>query len=240
MFKTQTKKCINCGHQNGLLIPKCVSCSYPFIKKIQGINDNSIIFKRMQRLILVRDDFDLAAVKLNELPENVMSYLDKKRYLYLLVTMIVDNDCETCLEYLELLINGQTNEVIEKIPNMISHLAAYEESKNLVDIEEIQGIVYKFNIVRKETEEIETESVNDLLTDIPLNLINDADDINCVICMEKYSKENNDKIVSLPCGHIYHKKCITEWLKHQDKCPLGRCIIAPLPNLISEKIKIYL
>lgn len=50
---------------------------------------------------------------------------------------------------------------------------------------------------------------------------------NCVICME----ENSNKLISLPCKHIFHKKCISKWIKneikqsHEPCCPTCRCLI---------------
>lgn len=42
----------------------------------------------------------------------------------------------------------------------------------------------------------------------------------CVICYEQYS-ESDDTIVKLiDCDHNYHKKCIYEWLKYDNRCPL--------------------
>lgn len=39
--------------------------------------------------------------------------------------------------------------------------------------------------------------------------------IRCVICMNcKFTK------IKLPCGHIYHRKCIDEWARWKSKCPI--------------------
>ena len=56
----------------------------------------------------------------------------------------------------------------------------------------------------------------------------------CLICVEDYDKINNDnnvlfdfeesskeKIV-LPCGHIFHLKCISKWFQNEKNCPLCR------------------
>jgi hypothetical protein len=56
----------------------------------------------------------------------------------------------------------------------------------------------------------------------------------CLICVENYDKINNDnnvlfdfeesskeKIV-LPCGHIFHLKCISKWFQNEKNCPLCR------------------
>lgn len=35
----------------------------------------------------------------------------------------------------------------------------------------------------------------------------------CTICL------NEVKAVPLACGHVFHKKCINEWLKENSSCP---------------------
>jgi hypothetical protein len=40
----------------------------------------------------------------------------------------------------------------------------------------------------------------------------------CAICMTEF--ENTEKIIHLPCKHIFHTDCITEWLKHNKICPV--------------------
>jgi hypothetical protein len=43
----------------------------------------------------------------------------------------------------------------------------------------------------------------------------------CSICLEdlKIIEENNE-IVVLKCSHLFHKKCIDEWINVQHVCPL--------------------
>ncbi|CAH2070270.1 unnamed protein product [Thlaspi arvense] len=38
----------------------------------------------------------------------------------------------------------------------------------------------------------------------------------CSICLVEY--ENGDKITTLPCKHIYHKDCISQWLEQNSVC----------------------
>ena len=40
----------------------------------------------------------------------------------------------------------------------------------------------------------------------------------CVICLDNYEKET--KACCLGCNHIYHKKCIEDWLVLKPTCPL--------------------
>ncbi|XP_057481397.1 E3 ubiquitin ligase BIG BROTHER-related-like isoform X1 [Actinidia eriantha] len=40
----------------------------------------------------------------------------------------------------------------------------------------------------------------------------------CVICCMKF--KHGDKLISLPCAHQYHSKCITHWLQLKNNCPV--------------------
>ena len=42
----------------------------------------------------------------------------------------------------------------------------------------------------------------------------------CVICLDNF--KTDEKIIKLPCNHIYHPECIQEWLKNNITCPLCR------------------
>jgi hypothetical protein len=46
----------------------------------------------------------------------------------------------------------------------------------------------------------------------------DSDRKSCSICLCDYII--GDTVIILPCIHMYHSKCISEWLKNQDFCPL--------------------
>lgn len=46
-------------------------------------------------------------------------------------------------------------------------------------------------------------------------------DIDCSICLE----QNEIKSVTMPlCGHIFHEKCIKDWLEIKNNCPICRQI----------------
>jgi hypothetical protein len=42
----------------------------------------------------------------------------------------------------------------------------------------------------------------------------------CSICLEDY--QSGESVSSLACDHLFHKKCLEEWLKHKNECPLCR------------------
>lgn len=40
----------------------------------------------------------------------------------------------------------------------------------------------------------------------------------CTICCE----DLKDKATLMPCGHLFNKECICEWLKQHNQCPVCR------------------
>ncbi|KAL3745899.1 hypothetical protein ACJRO7_014922 [Eucalyptus globulus] len=44
----------------------------------------------------------------------------------------------------------------------------------------------------------------------------------CCICLEEF-EGGREKVVEIPCSHLFHNKCIVEWLKRNNSCPLCRC-----------------
>jgi hypothetical protein len=61
----------------------------------------------------------------------------------------------------------------------------------------------------------------------------DTEDKDCSICYEGYQTEQPGK---LPCGHIFHKKCIAHWLNQPDRttCPYCRGIVFECENCDSQ------
>lgn len=57
--------------------------------------------------------------------------------------------------------------------------------------------------------------------DIPYYSININSDngLECSICLEKF---DSNCIALYSCDHIYHEKCIREWIKKSRLCPLCR------------------
>ena len=40
----------------------------------------------------------------------------------------------------------------------------------------------------------------------------------CSICLEEMNSDT--KIIALQCAHIYHEKCVNEWLQKKSVCPI--------------------
>ena len=269
MFKTEAKICANCGKKNPILYKKCISCKESLNTKIniQPNNEDSIVFKRMSRMISIRDDLNYAVTTMNLLPENLISYVEKFRFLYLLIDMAI-NDCEICISFLELLVlegkatehiipmdEQRSEQMLDQLPNIQQHLNDTYHQEN--DIHTVQRLVYNFGIHMQipelqhhhpddDWEEVPAELIQQYeldgaATDDQLKLIEvvpdehvseDPTDI-CVICMNQYKVST---VVKLPCGHLYHSICIMEWLKKSNKCPLGRCPIKTVGQLLNDKI----
>ena len=40
----------------------------------------------------------------------------------------------------------------------------------------------------------------------------------CAICLEDF--QDKEELTALPCIHFFHEKCIKEWLKRKNDCPI--------------------
>lgn len=49
-----------------------------------------------------------------------------------------------------------------------------------------------------------------------------VDDCNKECCICFFQNDLGDKVVRLPCGHLFHKECICEWLAKKCTCPICR------------------
>jgi len=45
----------------------------------------------------------------------------------------------------------------------------------------------------------------------------------CVICMELFDLQ--EVLKTLPCFHVFHNDCITEWLANNNQCPICKCSV---------------
>ena len=65
---------------------------------------------------------------------------------------------------------------------------------------------------------------------ISLNESNQFDN-ECIICLKKF---DNNKVY-LNCNHYFHKKCIEEWKKKSNTCPICRSRISQIREVLTAK-----
>ena len=66
-------------------------------------------------------------------------------------------------------------------------------------------------------------TTNQIVNGLPETKIEDITKLdqekkNCVICLEDF--KNGDTVINLPCIHLFHNKCIKNWLKNKNSCPI--------------------
>jgi len=54
------------------------------------------------------------------------------------------------------------------------------------------------------------------LPEIKYKRIHSTDDI-CTICIENL--ETNERVIKLKCEHMFHPKCINQWINIHERCP---------------------
>jgi hypothetical protein len=62
------------------------------------------------------------------------------------------------------------------------------------------------------------KNILNLLPKNKVNDINKLDEKKCVICLEYFV--NGDVLTTIPCFHLFHPKCINEWFKSKNTCPI--------------------
>ena len=114
----------------------------------------------------------------------------------------------------------------EKIKRNEENLRRNEETLRKIE-EEFNRI--KEEVLRRIRINENNNEINNILKQLPVNKIEDISKLNdenkrCVICLEDF--QNNDKSIYLPCFHLFHEKCLTDWINvKKGFCPLCRTII---------------
>jgi hypothetical protein len=61
---------------------------------------------------------------------------------------------------------------------------------------------------------------------VVLDIVTDVPDEECPICLDSLCVEVEQKalntVARLPCGHAFHRHCITRWLVRCSSCPVCR------------------
>ena len=104
------------------------------------------------------------------------------------------------------------------------------------DLEEIERNLEEIQRILEEDERrerINDNEMNNILNQLSVTIIEDIKRLNdenkrCVICLEDF--KNFDKSIYLPCIHLFHEKCITDWINTKKVfCPVCR---AKISNMI--------
>lgn len=54
----------------------------------------------------------------------------------------------------------------------------------------------------------------------------------CCVCMGNL--EEGEEVRTLPCGHVFHRNCIDQWLKKSSLCPMCRTLLRPGMALVQQ------
>ncbi|XP_060064548.1 RING finger protein 24-like isoform X1 [Ylistrum balloti] len=50
----------------------------------------------------------------------------------------------------------------------------------------------------------------------------------CPVCIEEF--EQSEYVAICPCNHCFHMKCLLEWLRYQNACPMCKAPVQSLPS----------
>jgi len=46
--------------------------------------------------------------------------------------------------------------------------------------------------------------------------------LECSICLQEFEQADRNLIEVNICSHLFHEKCLIEWVRHSNTCPLDR------------------
>ena len=137
----------------------------------------------------------------------------------------------------EAVINGLMKDTYNTYKYNFQHPTSFfEENKVIIfTILVIIGVTIFFVILNNENKtSTQEEKVNDFLDKLkksknPKKIVTET----CIICLEDLvpkqevngsssKKEEKEEISTLQCGHQFHRKCISSWLKKSPQCPVCR------------------
>lgn len=141
---------------------------------------------------------------------------DKNRNIYSFNRYNVLNplkDDEFFMEYLD--------DALESSNNLYGfHNINYSNNSDI-----IESVINEENNFEPNTH---SKGVNkNILKLLPKNKVNDInklDEKKCVICLEYFV--NGDLLTTIPCFHLFHPKCIIEWFKSKNTCPICKTKIS--------------
>lgn len=130
--------------------------------------------------------------------------------------------------YLHNLISDSSNNLQNRFINLlVEYLNNQTTNQNLLSlpfentsVNSLQNILNNSLMEKKAYKKVISDKGKDKLKEIIYD--NSKYETNeCVISMDEFN--NGDKIIQLPCGHIFHKTSIKTWLSEEsNKCPVCR------------------
>jgi hypothetical protein len=239
-FKNSFKNtCKECGLRNSFLYKKCRNCNCVLKKKINNNINNINNINKIDALTNIYNNLHYLQAGIDSIDNDALEFVHKMRWLYILITKVVINDCTDCFKYINIFItigknNTQSQEAINTLSllfdNLADHIDKYEYDQKQKFI--------KLNIIDSYYNETNAPATKDQFNLIkfvsPIDVPDEKDDV-CIVCLDKL--QNEQDVYILPCGHMFHRDCITPWLKNNNSCPIGKCPIKSVRNLLSDKIK---
>ena len=130
-------------------------------------------------------------------------------------------------QYLRDLIRDSSNNLQNRFVNLlVEYLNNQTTNENLLNLpfqnrtNSLQNILNNSLMEKKAYKKVISDKAKDTLKEI---IYDDSkfETKECVISMDEF--KNGDKIIQLPCNHIFHKKSIKTWLcEESHKCPVCR------------------
>ena len=130
-------------------------------------------------------------------------------------------------QYLHDLIHDSSNNLQNRFVNLlVEYLNNQTTNENLLNLpfqnrtNSLQNILNNSLMEKKAYKKVISDKAKDTLKEI---IYDDSkfETKECVISMDEF--KNGDKIIQLPCNHIFHKKSIKTWLcEESHKCPVCR------------------
>ena len=107
-LKPKKIACQKCGTKNPHLYKRCGKCNQilrtPTLEATTTKVEHSAILDRMSVMIQIQNGLELATSVLNKVPEDILSFVDKNRFMFLMVEMVTSGD-QQCTDFLNLLIS---------------------------------------------------------------------------------------------------------------------------------------
>ncbi|GFQ66877.1 e3 ubiquitin-protein ligase RFWD3, partial [Trichonephila clavata] len=99
----------------------------------------------------------------------------------------------------------------------------------------------EIDIIEIQNEAIPMDANSKVSTEAHANQSVDDDGQTCTICFEPWTNSSEHRLVSLRCGHLFGRSCITRWLKGQSaRCPQcnARARKSEIRNIYAKAVKV--